>query len=218
MVGGGVPSTLAKPRLRGVFHQYAFWVAAVLCAGLVVLAEDARARVGASVYAVGVCGLFGVSALYHRHSWSPAAARRMRRADHSMIFCFIAASYTPFALVTLEGTLALVVLVVVWTGAVAGIVLKFLWLDAPDWLGATVYVALGWVALCAAPSLYSALGPLRTTLLASGGVVYTVGAVIFARQRPDPVPAVFGYHELFHVLVIAGAILHFTVIAGVVVA
>lgn len=216
MVGGLHPPALVKPRLRGVSHQYAFALAALLGAGLVLLAEGARARVGASVYAAGVCGLFGVSALYHRGSWSPAATRWMRRADHSMIFCFIAASYTPFALLVLHGNLALALLVVVWSGALAGILLKFVWLDAPDWLNAALYVLLGWTAVAVAPALYGALGPLRMGLLALGGVLYTAGAVIYARKRPDPVPAVFGYHEVFHLLVIAAAAMHFTVIAGVV--
>jgi len=217
MVGSILPPSFAKPRLRGVLHQYAFFLAAVLCAGLVLLADGARARVGASIYAVGICGLFGVSALYHRRAWSPAAARWMRRADHSMIFCFIAASYTPFALLVLDGTLALVLLVIVWSGAVAGIVMKFVWLDAPDWLATLVYVLLAWTTAAAGPALYSALGPLRTALLVVGGVLYTVGGVIYARQRPNPIPAVFGYHEIFHVLVFLAAAAHFAVIAGMVV-
>lgn len=216
MASSSLSPACAKPRLRGVSHQYAFYAAAVLGTALVLLAEGARARVGASVYSAGICGLFGTSALYHRRSWSPAAARWMRRADHSMIFCFIAASYTPFALLVLDGTLAIVLLVVVWSGAVAGIVLKLLWLDAPDWLAALLYVVLGWTAVAAGPALYSALGPLRMGLLAAGGILYTVGAVVYARQRPDPSPRVFGYHEIFHVLVIAAAAAHFTVIVGVV--
>ena len=216
MVGGFASPALVKPRLRGVSHQWAFLVAVALGTTLILLAEGPRARAGASVYAAGVCGLFGVSALYHRRAWSPAAARWMRRADHSMIFCFIAASYTPFALLVLDGTLALVLLVVVWAGAVAGVVLKLVWLDAPDWLAATLYVLLGWTAVVAGPAFYAALGPARLGLLALGGILYTVGAVIYARQRPDPLPTVFGYHELFHVLVIAAAALHFSVIAGVV--
>ena len=216
MVAGTLPPAFSKPRLRGVSHQYAFFLATALGVALILLAEGGRARVGASVYAAGVCGLFGVSALYHRRSWSPAAARWMRRADHSMIFCFIAASYTPFALMVLDGTLALVLLVVVWSGAVAGVVLKFVWLDAPDWLGALLYVLLGWTAVIVGPALYGALGPVRMALLALGGVLYTVGAVVYARQRPDPIPAVFGYHELFHLLVIAAAAAHFAVIAGVI--
>jgi hemolysin III len=216
VVAGRTPPTAAVPRLRGVSHQYAFLVATVLGTMLVLLAEGVRARVGASVYAAGVCGLFGVSALYHRGSWSPGVKRWLRRADHSMIFCFIAASYTPFALLALDGTLATALLVVVWSGAAGGVLLKFVWLDAPDWLGALLYVLLGWTAVVAGPALYGALGPLRMGLLALGGVLYTVGAVVYARQHPDPSPAVFGYHELFHVLVIAAAAAHFAVIAGVV--
>ncbi len=216
MVRGIVDPVPVKPRLRGVSHQYAFFPAAALSTALVVLAEGARARAGASVYAVGICGLFGISALYHRGAWSPAAARWLRRADHSMIFCFIAASYTPLALLVLHGTLSTVLLVVVWSGAAAGVALKFVWLDAPDWLAALLYVLLGWTAVAAGPALYDALGPLRMALLALGGLLYTVGAVVYARQRPDPSPAVFGYHELFHALVIAAAAAHFAVIAGVV--
>lgn len=216
MVAGILPPVPGKPRLRGVLHQYAFFVAAALGVVLVATSEGARARVGASVYAVGVCGLFGVSALYHRRAWSPAAARWMRRADHSMIFCFIAASYTPFALLVLHGTLALALLIAVWSGALAGMILKLVWLDAPDWFGAALYVGLGWTAVAAAPALYAALGPLRMAILALGGVLYTLGAVVYARQRPDPSPTVFGYHELFHVLVVAAAAAHFTVIAGIV--
>ncbi len=179
-------------------------------------AEGTRARVGASVYAVGVCGLFGVSALYHRGSWSPPTQRWLRRADHSMIFGFIAASYTPFALLVLHGTLAIVLLVVVWSGALAGVVLKLVWLDHPDWLAALLYVVLGWTAVGVGPALYGGLGAVRMGLLALGGLLYTAGAVVYARQRPDPAPATFGYHELFHALVIAAAAAHFAVIAGVV--
>ena len=216
MLPDAATAPVLPPSLRGVSHQYAFFCAAVLGTLLVVLAEGARARVGASVYASGICGLFGVSALYHRGAWGPRAKRWLRRADHSMIFCFIAASYTPFALLSLDGTLATVLLVVVWSGALAGIVLKFLWLDAPDWLGALLYVVLGWTAVAAAPALLDALGPLRLGLLALGGLLYTGGAVVYARQRPNPSPAVFGYHEVFHVLVIAAAATHYAVIAGVV--
>lgn len=216
MVAGSVPPAFVKPRLRGVSHQYAFFLAAALGTGLVLLAEGARERVGASVYAAGICGLFGVSALYHRGAWSPTALRWMRRADHGMIFCFIAASYTPIALLALHGTLALVLLVVVWSGALAGVLLKVVWIDAPDWLTALLYVGLGWTAVAAGPALYGALGPVRAGMLALGGVLYTVGAVVFARQRPDPYPTVFGYHEIFHALVIVAAGLHFAVIAGVV--
>src|SRR3954463_4723054 len=144
---------LVKPRLRGVLHQYAFFVAVALGALLVVDAaagaqDGAAARrvTAATVYAVGICGLFGVSALYHRCDWSPAARRWMRRADHAMIFVFIAASYTPVALLALDGTLSTLVLAGVWGGAAGGVALKLLYIDAKRWLGAALYVALGWVA------------------------------------------------------------------------
>ncbi len=216
MVGSLLDPVAPKPRLRGVSHQYAFFLAAVLGTALVVLSDGARARVGASVYAVGLCCLFGVSAAYHRGRWSPGAMRWMRRADHATIFCFIAASYTPIALLVLHGALAITLLAVVWTGAVAGVALKVVWLDAPDWFAALLYVLLGWTAVAAGPALYSGLGPLRLGLLGLGGVLYTAGAVVYARQRPDPSPQTFGYHEVFHLLVIAAAATHFCVIAGLV--
>jgi hemolysin III len=203
-----------KPRLRGVSHQWAFVVSVLLGVGLVIAAPDAEARLAVAIYAVSVAGLFGTSALYHRITWSSAAARRwMRRLDHAMIFVLIAGTYTPFALLALDGTLATVILVVVWAGALGGIILKLAWIDAPKWLIAGVYVALGWVALAAFPQLYEALGLTATGMVAAGGVLYTLGAVVYARQRPDPSPKVFGYHEVFHLLVIAAAALQFAVVA-----
>jgi hemolysin III len=202
-----------KPRLRGVSHQYAFFVAVACGAALVVSAPSTRAALAGALYAVTVCGLFGVSALYHRVTWSPSARRWMRRADHSMIFVFIAGSYTPVALLVLHGALATVILLVVWGGALAGVVLKLAWIDAPKWLVAAVYVALGWVAVAVFPELASSVGWLAVSGLAAGGLLYTAGAVIYARGRPDPVPGVFGYHEVFHALVIAAAAVHYAVIA-----
>ena len=203
-----------KPRLRGVSHQWAFVVSVLLGVGLVIAAPDGEARLAVAIYAVSVAGLFGTSALYHRITWSSAAARRwMRRLDHAMIFVLIAGTYTPFALLALDGTLATVILVVVWAGALGGIILKLAWIDAPKWLIAGVYVALGWVALAAFPQLYEALGLTATGMVAAGGVLYTLGAVVYARQRPDPSPKVFGYHEVFHLLVIAAAALQFAVVA-----
>jgi hemolysin III len=163
---------------------------------------------------VSVAALFGTSALYHRITWSSAGARRwMRRLDHSMIFFLIAGTYTPFALLALEGTISTVILVVVWAGALGGVVLKLAWIDAPHWLIAGVYIALGWVALAAFPQLYEALGVTATGMVAAGGVLYTLGAVVYAMRRPNPVPAVFGYHEVFHLLVIAAAALQYAVVA-----
>jgi hemolysin III len=203
-----------KPRLRGVLHQWAFFVAVVAGTVLVVVAPPGRATLATAIYAATVVGLFGVSALYHRINWSSAAARRwMRRLDHSMIFLLIAGTYTPFALLALHGTLATAILVVVWAGAVGGIVLNLIWVDAPKWVTALVYVALGWVAVIAFPSLFDELGVTATMLVAAGGVLYTLGAVVYALRRPDPVPAVFGYHEIFHALVIAAAAIQYAVVA-----
>jgi hemolysin III len=207
------PDAVLKQRLRGVSHQWAALVAVVLLVPLALTAQGGRARLAALVYGVAVCGLFGVSALYHRRDWGPRARAWMRRADHSMIFVFIAATYTPVALLVLHGTLATVILAVVWGGAAGGVILNLLWTTAPKWVSALVYVALGWVAIAAVPQLWDGLGWLGVLGLGAGGLLYTAGAVVYARGRPDPVPQVFGYHEVFHVLVIAAAAAHYAVIA-----
>jgi hemolysin III len=137
----------------------------------------------------------------------------MRRLDHTMIFVLIAGSYTPFALIVLHGTLGTVILIVAWGIAVAGCVFKLIWLDAPGWLIAVLYIAAGWIALVATPELLHALGVVALGAVAVGGILYSAGAVIYARQRPDPVPTVFGYHELFHLLVIIAATLQYAVVA-----
>jgi hemolysin III len=207
------PAVRVKPRLRGVLHQYAFFVSLVSGALLVVLATTVRASVAAVIYAVSVSALFGVSALYHRVTWTGPARRRMRRLDHAMIFLLIAGTYTPVGLLVLQGTLGTVVLAVVWGGAIAGIVLELAWAGAPRWLGGTVYLALGWVALVAMPQLFVRLGVPGGMLIVAGGLVYSAGAAVYALRRPDPVPAVFGYHEVFHLLVIAGVAAHFLAIS-----
>jgi hemolysin III len=166
------------------------------------------------VYAASLVALFGVSALYHRINWRSVSARRwMRRLDHSMIFVLIAGTYTPFALLALHGPLALAILIAVWAGALSGVLFKLVWINAPKWLVVVVYIALGWVAVTAVPQLLAAIGVGGLTLLGLGGLLYTLGAVIYAVKRPDPVPAVFGYHEVFHLLVIVAAALQYAVIA-----
>ncbi len=153
MTEAAPPPFFTKPRLRGVSHQWAFFVSVVIGALLVLFAPDGEARLAATIYAVSVAGLFGASALYHRVNWSTAGARRwMRRLDHSMIFVLIAGTYTPFALLVLNGTLATVILLVVWGGAVGGVILKLVWIDAPKALIAAVYVMLGWVAVATVPA------------------------------------------------------------------
>jgi hemolysin III len=205
---------LTKPRLRGVWHQWAFFVSVAIGAALVVAAPSGQPRLAAAIYAVSVAALFGTSALYHRITWASQAARRwMRRLDHSMIFFLIAGTYTPFALLVLDGDLAAVILIVVWAGALAGVLMKLVWIDAPKALVALTYIMLGWVAVAAFPTMIERMGVTATTLVAVGGLLYTLGALVYAFQRPDPAPSVFGYHEVFHALVIVAAALQYAVIA-----
>jgi hemolysin III len=205
---------LSKPRLRGVWHQWAFFVSVAIGAALVIAAPSGQPRLAAAIYALTVTALFGTSALYHRVTWASVAARRwMRRLDHSMIFCLIAGTYTPFALLVLDGDLATVILIVVWAGALAGVLMKLVWIDAPKALVAVTYVMLGWVAVAAFPTMIERLGVTASTLVAVGGLLYTLGALVYAFQRPNPAPSVFGYHEVFHALVILAAALQYAVIA-----
>jgi hemolysin III len=203
-----------KPRLRGVSHEYAFFGSLLAGAGLIVAASGTRATLAVTIYAASLSALFGTSALYHRVDWRrPEVRRWIRRLDHSMIFFLIAGTYTPFALLVLKGTLAQVILIVVWAGALAGTVVEMIWVEAPKWVTAIVYLALGWVGVAAFPGLLEHAGLAAVLLIAAGGLLYTAGAVIYATQRPDPNPAVFGYHEVFHLLVIAAAAAHFAAIA-----
>jgi hemolysin III len=168
-----------------------------------------------AVYALALVGLFAVSALYHRVTWSPTARARVRCLDHGMIFVLIAGTATPFAVLVLPPLVGSAVLAIAWTAAAGGLALQVAWGTAPNWTTALVCVALGWAALAILPTLWSTLGPRPITLLVGGGAVYTLGAVVYALRRPDPAPAVFGYHEVFHALVIAAALLHFVAIANV---
>ena len=203
-----------KPRLRGVSHEWAFFVSLVLGAGLIVAADTPKATLAVAIYAVSLSALFGTSALYHRVDWKrPNARRWMRRLDHTMIFFLIAGTYTPFALLVLDGALSTAILVAVWVGALAGTIVEMIWIEAPKWVTSIIYLLLGWVAIAAFPELWTELGVAGTLLVASGGLLYTVGAVIYATQRPDPNPAVFGYHEVFHLFVIAAAVAHFSAVA-----
>jgi hemolysin III len=203
----------AKPRMRGVLHEYAFFVSLPIGLALILAASDGRARVAAIIYALAVSGLLGTSALYHRHNWGPKARRWMRRLDHSMIFVLIAGTYTPVALLALKGSLATTILIVLWAGAVGGVVFKLVWIDAPKWLLALIYVVLGLVTGAVLGELPAAIGWLGVAGLMTGGLLYLIGAVVYASGRPNPWPRVFGYHEIFHALVIAAAGLHYAVIA-----
>ena len=202
------------PILRGVSHAWAFWFA--LAAGLVllVLAPGAEARIAALVYAVGLAALFAGSGLYHRWRWDPRWRPLLRRIDHSTIFVFIAASYTPIALLVLDGGLRVVVLIGVWAGALAGVAFSVAWISAPRALVAGTYLALGWFAVITIPQLLDRLPTTPLLLLAAGGVLYTVGAIVYAGKRPNPWPRTFGFHEVFHAFVIAAAAAHFAAMAG----
>ncbi len=208
-----LPAGPIKPRLRGVSHQYAFFVSLGCGVALILAASDGRARLAASIYAGAVSALLGTSALYHRVTWEPGARRWMRRLDHSMIFVLIAGTYTPVALLALKGSLATTVLIVLWAGALGGVVFKLLWIDAPKRLLAGVYVALGLVSAVVFGELPAAIGWLGVAGLATGGLLYVLGAAVYASGRPNPWPKVFGYHEVFHALVLAAAALQYAVIA-----
>ena len=206
-----------KPRLRGHVHQWAFFVSLALGVALVVFASGERARVAVLIYAVSLSGLLGTSALYHRVTWAPAARRRMRQLDHSMIFVLIAGTVTPIALLAVHGSMTTWLLCIVWGGAVAGIVMNLVWLNHPKWVSSVIYSAVGLTGAVAIGSLLGSVGVIAVLGIALGGAFYLAGAVIYAIQRPNPVPTVFGYHEVFHVLVVVAAAVHFTVIAAFVV-
>jgi hemolysin III len=203
-----------RPLLRGVTHAYAFWAALAAASVLTVLAPSGAARVSAVVYGSGLCALFAASGTYHRWRWNPRWRPLLRRIDHSTIFVFIAASYTPVALLVMHGTLRWVILAAVWTGAAIGIVLSVAWITRPRVLSSACYLALGWVAVAALPQLVQRLDVAPLVLLGAGGLLYTVGAVVYATKRPDPWPRTFGFHEVFHALVIAAAAVQFVAMAG----
>ena len=188
-----------RPRLRGVLHAVGFVVACVVGA-FFVEATDGKRLVGAAVFAGSAVTMLGASALYHRIWWSPRARPRMRRVDHAGIYILIAGTYTPVGLLSLHGSLQEIVLAVVWSGAAAAIVTKLCWVRAPKWLSAAFGIALGWVGVVALPQLVDRAGVAAAALLGAGGLAYTAGAIVYARRRPDPIPTVFGYHELFHAL------------------
>ena len=189
-----------KPRLRGLLHLYAFIAALLALPVLLFVSRTGRAAFAAMIYGLSLVALFGVSALFHRVTWSHRARRWMGRLDHAMINVLIAGTFMPFGLLVLSPTLATVLLAVVWGGALAALLLHVLWIDAPKWLSALVYLVLGWSGIAALPELVAYVGWGPTALLALGGALYSAGATVYTLRRPDPVPAVFGYHEVFRSL------------------
>lgn len=205
---------LVKPKFRGVTHEWAFFLSLGLGISLLLLADTPRKLLAVSIYAASLCALFGTSALYHRVDWKTSKARTlMKRLDHSMIFFLIAGTVTPFALLTMSGTWSTAILIAVWSGAIIGAVIELLWTTSPKWVSATIYVAVGWIAAIAFPQIVGTAGIFAGLLIATGGILYTVGAVVYATQRPNPNPTYFGYHEVFHLLVIAAAATHFAAVA-----
>jgi len=200
--------------MRGWLHTYAFFVA--IAAGIVLctLAATAAHRggiapvVSCAIYSLTVCGLFGISALYHRRVWSPRGYRVMRRLDHSMIFIFIAGTYTPISVMLLSHTKAVVILAIVWGGAILGVAVKMITPNASRWLSAPLYVALGWVAVAVLPDIARHGGVAALVLMLVGGAFYTIGAVFYALRKPNPWPKTFGHHEFFHAFTLLAATCH----------
>ena len=202
-----------KPRLRGLIHAAAFVAAVPLGLALVFEPDTSRGRLAAVVFAATIAAMFGASALYHTPNWSERPRRWLRRVDHAGIYGLIAGTYTCFGLLVLEGSWRPLVLGIVWIGALVAIVFKFAWLDAPKWISVAIGIALGWVGVIVFPQLLHAIGLGGVLLVLAGGLFYTLGALVYALRRPDPHPAVFGFHELFHVFVIAAVACQYAAVA-----
>jgi hemolysin III len=202
-----------RPRLRGVSHRFAFYVAVVAGIVLVASAVDRRAMLATAIYAVFLAGMFGVSATLHRRDWSPRAFNWLRRADHAMIFGCIAGTYTPFCLLGVGAPVGTHLLILAWSAAGLGILRALLWPHAPRVVTSMLYLAVGWVVVAYLPEVHASLDPLAFALLIGGGIAFTAGAIVYLLRWPDPSPEVFGYHEVFHVMIIVGCTCHF---AGVV--
>ncbi len=203
------------PLLRGWLHLACFFVAIPAGWGLVTVAERDVSRLGAAIYASTVAALFGVSGIYHRQRWTPSVRRRLKRLDHAMIFLMIAGTYTPVCLSALGGTMGTLLLIAIWTGAIAGVVLAVTAIAERRVIGISLYIALGWLAAVALPQLARRLGTVDLALLVAGGVLYTAGAVFLATRWPDPYPRIFGYHEVWHAMVVAAVLCHYLVVRSV---
>lgn len=204
-----------KPRLRGVLHEFAFPVSLIAGAWAILHAPSpGGARTSTAIYAATLSGCLGVSALYHRGHWSVSVRRWLRRLDHATIFMLVAGTFTPIAVIALTGWMSIATLAVVWGGAILGSLLNLFWVDAPVVIEVGPYIAIGGFGIVILPRLLSNVGPVGVGMLALGGAVYIAGAIIYARKRPDPWPHTFGFHEIFHSLVIAAAVLQWVVITN----
>jgi len=209
----GEVAHLVKPKLRGWLHAGITPLAGAAGIVLISLAPTASGRVGGAVFLAASLLLFGTSALYHRHSWSPRGEAVLRRLDHANIFVFIAASYTPLALQLLDGRSQVALLSLIWTAAVVGLLFRLFWLDAPRWLYTLLYIAMGWAAVGWLRPFYDGGGPTVLTLIGVGGLLYTAGAIVYALKRPNPSPRWFGFHEIFHACTIAAFASHYLAIS-----
>ncbi len=204
---------MPRPLLRGVSHQLAFFVAVPLGILLAVSAHGVVARAAAIAFAVSVASMFGVGSLFHRLSWTPGAALRMGRLDHAMIYALIAGTYAPIGLLVVHPGWRVPLLAAAWGGALIAALAKLVWHNAPTWLAPVVCVTLGWLVVVALPQIVGRIGISGSLLLVVGGLVYTAGAVVYARRRPDPIPHLFGYHEVFHALVIVAVACQYAAVA-----
>jgi len=205
-----------KPLLRGWMHLVCFFLAIPAGVTVVALAQSSRGRVGALIYAVGLVALFGVSGSYHRFGWSDARRLWMQKLDHGTIFLMIAGSYTPVCLMVLRGWVTWTMLAFAWTGAAVGFLLAFTGGNASRIVRSTLYIGLGWAAVAAVPQMWSNMSGPELVLIAVGGLLFTVGAVFLFTRWPDPFPRVFGYHEVWHALVVAAVACHFVAITSLV--
>jgi hemolysin III len=216
VVRDGFVEKPVKPRLRGVSHEVAAFVFPLMGVAAILVAGSLAERLAVGVYTAGVSSMYATSACYHRANWAPVPKSRMRRLDHSMILVAIASTYTPVAVMGLSGTTARALLGVIWGLALAGVLVRNLWAKAPLWVMGVFYMGVGWAALPVLPSLLAGLGAVLFALLLAGGLLYSLGALTLSRRRPDPVPAVFGYHEVFHALVIMAGLAFYLVVVGLV--
>lgn len=201
-----------KPLIRGYIHTAAFFIALAACGMLLARSHGAHTLIPNLVYSISLIGLYGISALYHCPMWNRPAYLLIRRIDHAAIYALIAGTATPICLIGLKGKMGMELLIIMWVGAIVGMMIAIFWSHSPKWIRAIFYVILGWACIPFIPEIKSALGVYNMKLLINGGLIYSLGAVVYAFKHPDPFPRVLGYHEIFHILVVIASGFHFVVI------